>query len=100
MFMPFNKSVQATDRLRAMLRMGMNFIHVPEKSCLEFKILKEHRHVLEKLNSMFHCVKYRNFTNFLVCKFCEKTQFPHSFGRFAQNYAEDVPFHKISIPEN
>ena len=36
--------------------------------------------------------------NFLVWKFCGKAQFPHSFGRIAQNYAETVPFHKISIP--
>ena len=26
--------------------------------------------------------------NFLVRKFCGKAQFPHSFGRFARNYAE------------
>ena len=100
MFMPFNKPIPATDRLRAMLRMGMNFIHLPEKYCLEFKILKENGHLLETLNSIFHCVKYRNFTNFLVLKFCKKTEFPHSFGRFAQYYAEDVSFHKISIAEN
>ena len=35
--------------------------------------------------------------NFLVWKFCER-QFLHSFGRFAQNYVETVPFHKISTP--
>ena len=38
--------------------------------------------------------------NFLVWKFCGKAQFLHSFGRFARNYAETVPFHKISTPEN
>ena len=38
--------------------------------------------------------------NFLVWKFCGKTQFPHSFGRFTRSYAETVPFHKISTPEN
>ena len=38
--------------------------------------------------------------HFLVWKFCGKAQFPHSFGRFAQNYGETVPFHKISTPEN
>ena len=38
--------------------------------------------------------------NFLVCKLCGKTQFPHSFGRFTQSYAETVPFHKISTPGN
>ena len=38
--------------------------------------------------------------NFLVWKFCGKAQFSHSFGQFAQNYAETVPFHKISTPGN
>ena len=33
--------------------------------------------------------------NFLVWKFCGKVQFLHNFGRFTQNYAETVPFHKI-----
>ena len=39
-------------------------------------------------------------TDFLVWKFCGKAQFPQSFGRFARNYAETVPFRKISTPEN
>ena len=39
-------------------------------------------------------------SNFLVWKFCGKAQFPHSFVRFAQNYEETVPFHKISTPLN
>ena len=39
-------------------------------------------------------------SNFLAWKLCEKAQFPHSFGRIAQNYAETVPFHKISTPGN
>ena len=30
--------------------------------------------------------------NFLAWKFCEKTQFPHSFGRFTRNYAKTVLF--------
>ena len=39
--------------------------------------------------------------NFRVCKFCEKAQFPpHSFGRIPRNYAETVPFNKISTPGN
>ena len=38
--------------------------------------------------------------NFMVWKFCGKTQFPHSLGQIAQNYAETVPFHKISTPGN
>ena len=33
-----------------------------------------------------HCVKYRNFTYFMMCKFCEKAQFSHSFGAFPQNF--------------
>ena len=38
-------------------------------------------------------------SEFLVWTFCgiyNKIQFPHSFGRFARNCAETVPFHKIS----
>ena len=38
--------------------------------------------------------------NFLVQKFCGKAQFPYSFGRIAQNYAETVHFHKISTTGN
>ena len=38
--------------------------------------------------------------NFLVWKFCEKTQFPHSFMQIARNYAETVPFHKTSTSGN
>ena len=38
--------------------------------------------------------------NFMVWRFCGKAQFPHSFGRFVRNYAEIVPFHKISTPGN
>ena len=33
--------------------------------------------------------------DYVVWKFCGKTQFPHSFGRFALNYAEAVPFRKL-----
>ena len=38
--------------------------------------------------------------DFLVWKFCGKTQFLHSFGRIARNYAETVPFCKICTPAN
>ena len=38
--------------------------------------------------------------NFLVWKFCEKAQFPHSFERFSRNYAETVPSYKIFTPGN
>ena len=37
---------------------------------------------------------------FLVWKFYGKAQFPHSFVTMARNYAETVPFHKISTPGN
>ena len=38
--------------------------------------------------------------NFLVWTFCGRTQFPHSCGRIPRNYAETIPFHKISTSEN
>ena len=38
--------------------------------------------------------------NLLVWKFCGKAQFAHSFGLFAQNYGETVPFRKVSTPGN
>ena len=38
--------------------------------------------------------------NFLVWKSCGKAQFPYSFLRFARNYAETAPFHKIATPWN
>ena len=38
--------------------------------------------------------------NFQVWKFCGKAQFPHSFGQITRNYAETMPFHKISMPGN
>ena len=38
--------------------------------------------------------------DFVVWKFCEKALFPHSFRRVARNYAETVPFRKISMPGN
>ena len=31
---------------------------------------------------------------------CGKAQFPHSLGRITRNYAETLPFHKISTPGN
>ena len=38
--------------------------------------------------------------NFLRWEVCGKAQVPHSFGRITRNYAEPVPFHKISTPGN
>ena len=36
--------------------------------------------------SHFHYEKFRSFNWFPVRKFWETAQFPHSFGRFAQNF--------------
>ena len=41
------------------------------------------------------CIKYRNFTYFLVLKFCGKAQFLQSFVRITRNSVETVPFRKI-----
>ena len=39
------------------------------------------------VNSWYkHCVRC---TNFLVFKFCGKTQFPHNFGQIARNYVDN-----------
>ena len=38
--------------------------------------------------------------DFLVWKFCGKTQFPHSFGWIEVRYAETAPFRKITTPGN
>ena len=38
--------------------------------------------------------------SFHAWKICGTTLFPQSFGRFARNYAETVPFHKISTRVN
>ena len=60
-------------------------------------------------NVVFSNLKSKSFTtvkntvispNFLVWKFCGKEQFPYNFGRIARNYAETVPFLKISTPGN
>ena len=48
----------------------------------------------------YHCANTVISPNFMVWKFCGKVQFPHSFGRFARNYAEIMPFHRISTPGN
>ena len=40
------------------------------------------------------------FPNFMVWKFCRKTQFSHSFRRLARNYAETVSLHTTSTPWN
>ena len=46
----------------------------------------------------------RKIPQFYLISWCEtfgeKSQFPHSFGRIARNYAETVNFSKISIPGN
>ena len=53
-----------------------------------------------KANSKMITAKNTVISPNLVRKFCGKADFPHSFGRFTPNYAETVPFHKMSIPEN
>ena len=64
-----------------------------ESNCNNFK--------LDILFSVSNTVKNIVISpNFLMWKFCEKKQFPHSFGRFARNSAETVPFLKISTPGN
>ena len=35
---------------------------------------------------------------FLVWKLCGKAQFLHGFGQIVPNYADTVPFHKMSTP--
>ena len=35
--------------------------------------------------------------NFLVCKFCGKAQFPHSFGRFAMLFTKNLPFKNVKL---
>ena len=47
-----------------------------------------------------YCEKCRNFTKFPSVEIWWKAQFPHSFGRIAQNYAKTVPVYKISTPGN
>ena len=65
---------------------------VKEKICSPQSWLKE--------CNIVHCENTAISPNFLVWKFCGKAQFQHSFGRSNQKYAEIVPFHKISTPEN
>ena len=52
----------------------------------------------------FRSVRLRKIQHFYLIfwcgKFYGKVQFPQSFGRFARNYAETVPFHKFSTPGN
>ena len=47
-----------------------------------------------------HCKNIAISLYFQVWKFCGKEQFPHSFWRFARNYAETVPLYKISTSGN
>ena len=56
--------------------------------------------LLNMTHHYFYCKNTVISPNFLAWKFCGKAQFLHSFEQFAQNYAETVPFHKISTPGN
>ena len=56
---------------------------------------------LDRCAPMLYTVKNTVISpNFLVWKFCSKARFLHGFGRLARNYAETLPFNKISTPEN
>ena len=61
--------------------------------------------VVNYTNNQYFCEKKRRQTlrkiaaispNFLLWRICGNGQFPQSFGRFAQNYAETGHFHKTS----
>ena len=69
------------------------------------KELKSHKVVaIYKKYPIFNTAKITVISpDFLVWKFCGKTQFQHSFrriSRIVRNYAETVHFHKISTPGN
>ena len=66
------------------------------------KELKSHKVVaIYKKYPIFNTAKITVISpDFLVWKFCRKTQFLHSFGRIARKYAETVPFRKMSTPRN
>ena len=76
--------------------------------CVVYKQTEKHKWNKKKnlnidLNTQIQWLSYtpKNTvisSNFLVWKFCGKEQFPHSFWRFARNYAETAPFHKLSTP--
>ena len=78
--------------------------HVKENK--EPKIFDQVKCLPKQMNSLFgsnNLTDVKNTLislNFLVWKFCAKAEFPHSFGRFARNYVETLPLHKISIPGN
>ena len=44
-------------------------------------VIIDHKLNFKEHIKTIHCEKYRNLPNFLVCKFCGKEQFPHSFGQ-------------------
>ena len=77
---------------------------VPEKQVIPYnKDWSVHFNITLRMLAMWMSNTEKNpviSPNFLVWKFCGKSQFPHSFGRFARNYGRTVPFHKIPIPGN
>ena len=44
-----------------------------------------------------HCVKYRNFTNFLLRDICGNAHFPHSFGQIAKKFGEITVIYTLSV---
>ena len=56
--------------------------------------------LLNHLTASSYCEKYRSFTWFPGVEILWKGTISHSFGRFARNYVETLPFHKIFTPGN
>ena len=68
---------------------------------LQVNILFYFKATRMRIRNTEHCIKSTKISpNFLVWKFCEKAQFPQSFGQVALNSAKTVTFHKISTPGN
>ena len=78
----------------ALIKLNTSLVASSNLNCFQFLYMK-----LIPISFM-QCQKCRNFTQFPGVEICGKTQFPHSFERFAQNSAENLSFHKISTPGN
>ena len=72
------------------------------------QLFQSNFHFQSYFDGLVYCYTYNSTTakntklspNFMIWEFCAKAQFPHSFDRFARNFTETVPLHKISTPEN
>ena len=80
-------------------------LEVEEKLCVSWwRLIESYWELMKvrKLNIIINHNTVKNTVNspdFLVWKFSGKAQFPHDFGRIAQNYAETVPFCKFPHQE-